>query len=130
MEDKAFWYLINIPLDNSLSYQNIVNIDGVDCIFDYGYNSFLKKRWISISTRNGEVLLERTLLTLGCENHLNVNADILDLTRVKIFLRKKEDLKEFDPENWGDNAELLIVGLYRQYREEVDKASVDIFCRL
>ena len=102
--------VLRVKPNNLQSYRSHINIDNLDCIIEVGYNSRLKKRYISVITSNGTVLLERTFLDIGRRVDLNNNAVLLGLqyyVTLEVIGVLEEDIDFF---NWSDTFNISFVG--------------------
>ena len=104
-----------IPFNN-VNYVTTVNIDTLTCRMEVGYNDRTKKRYISLKTLNGTVLLYRTFIDVGRRVDLNNNAKLLGLNYYVILEPTPNGTDNRDFFNWKDNYTITFVG----NRTEVD----------
>lgn len=114
-----------VPL-NLNSYTTTFNLDFLSVVMDVGYNERLDKRWISLTTTNGTVLLERTFLDVERRVDLNINAQLLGLNYYVTLELNDNYITEVDFYNWKSQMFISFVGnrievkdtIYKTYREQ------------
>lgn len=114
-----------VPLNLNL-YTTNFNLEFLSVVMEVGYNERLDKRWISLTTTNGTVLLERTFLDIERRVDLNINSQLLGLNYY-VTLELIDKSKEIDFYNWKSNMYITFVGntmevketIYKTYREFV-----------
>jgi hypothetical protein len=114
-----------VPL-NLNSYTTTFNLDFLSVVMNVGYNERLDKRWISLTTTNGTVLLERTFLDVGRRVDLNINSQLLGLNYYVTLELIDNYRTEVDFYNWKSQMFIAFVGnrtevkdtIYKTYREQ------------
>lgn len=128
-QEKGYFDLdiLRITPLNLNSYTTSFNLDFLSVVMEVGYNERLDKRWISLTTTNGTVLLGRTFLDVGRRADLNINARLLGLNYYVILELIDDGRTDLDFYNWKSQMYITFVGnrtevqdtIYRTYREEV-----------
>lgn len=118
--NQVFYTLLS--LNNQLSYTTTVNLGGLNLLLEIGYNSRLKRRWISAKSTAGDVLLTRTFLTLNSAIDFNINTDIIGRKVTLLFDSWDKLPPDFDFINWND----LCVIQFTHYSVDLETATEDI----
>lgn len=122
--NTVLYYFTTYTLSDDLNYTVDTVIDDVSVIMYFGYNSRLGKRWISIETNNGSVVLERTFLDFGREILFNINADLLGINNATLMLYSTDPTQSGDILNWSKNCKLLVWGIYSYLADDYEKSLV------
>lgn len=116
--DTVLYYYTNYTLSDDNNYSVDASIDDVSVVMYFGYNSRLGKRWISVETTTGTVLLERTFLDIGREVKFNINAELLGINEATLMLYPTNENGDTDFLNWSKNYRILIWGIYSYLYED------------
>lgn len=123
-ENTPLYYYTTFTLSDDLFYTVDTLVDGVNVIMTFGYNSRLGKRWISIESVNGTVLLDRTFLDIGREIKLNVNADLLGICKATLMLFPKVKNVTGSILSWSENYQISILGMFSEYVDDYDRKKI------
>ena len=113
-----------VPVSNNYNYRTRIRLDNNFLVLDVKYNLRNKRRSLSISTVDGDVLLPYTFLDYGRRCELNFNATQIDLNYYVTLLPKSKSFvydKSYDFLNWSDNFDLCFVGNSFELKERLDK---------
>lgn len=123
-EETPIYYYTVFTLSDDLFYTVDTLIDGVNVIMTFGYNSRLGKRWISIESVNGTVLLDRTFLDIGREIKLNINADLLGICKATLMLFPVVTDVAGSILEWSKNYRISILGMYSEFVDDFDRKQI------
>lgn len=123
-EETPIYYYTVFTLSDDLFYTVDTLIDGVNVIMTFGYNSRLGKRWISIESVNGTVLLDRTFLDIGREIKLNINADLLGICKATLMLFPIVTDVAGSILEWSKNYRISILGMYSEFVDDFDRKQI------
>lgn len=107
------------PLNN-VNYTTNVPLDFLNIQMEVGYNDRVKKRYISLKTQNGTILLYRTFIDVGRRVDLNNNAKLLGLNYYVIVEPVDKSFDNRDFFNWKDNYTITFVGNRTEVNEYID----------
>ena len=113
-----------VPVSNNYNYRTRIRLDNNFLVLDVKYNLRNKRRSLSISSVDGDVLLPYTFLDYGRRCELNFNATQIDLNYYVTLLPKSKSFvydKSYDFLNWSDNFDLCFVGNSFELKERLDK---------
>ena len=122
-DDFATNYVI-VPVSDNYNYKTRVRLENNLLVLDVKYNLRNKRRSLSISSVDGDVLLPYTFLDYGRRSELNFNATQIDLNYYVTLLPKSKSYvydKSYDFLNWSDNFDLCFVGNSFDLKERLDK---------
>ena len=120
-------YTINytkVTVSNVFNYKTRIRLENNLLVLDVKYNLRNKRRSLSISSVDGEVLLPYTFLDYGRRCELNFNAAQIDLDYYVTLSPKSKSFvydKSYDFLNWSDNFDLCFVGNSFDLKERLDK---------
>ena len=120
-------YLINytkVTVSNVFNYKTRIRLENNILLLDIKYNLRNKRRSLSISSVDGEVLLPYTFLDYGRRCELNFNATQIDLDYYVTLSPKSKSFvynKSYDFLNWSDNFDLCFVGNSFDLKERLNK---------
>ena len=113
-----------ISLSDNFNYRTRIRLENTLLVLDIKYNLRNKRRSLSISTVDGDVLLPYTFLDYGRRCELNFNATQIDLNYYVTLLPKSKSFvydKSYDFLNWSDIFDLCFVGNSFDLKERLDK---------
>lgn len=122
-DDFVTNYVI-VPVSDNYNYKTRVRLENNLLVLDVKYNLRNKRRSLSISSVDGDVLLPYTFLDYGRRCELNFNATQIDLNYYVTLLPKSKSFvydKSYDFLNWSDNFDLCFVGNSSDLKERLDK---------
>ena len=120
-------YLINytkVTVSNVFNYKTRIRLENNILLLDIKYNLRNKRRSLSISSVDGEVLLPYTFLDYGRRCELNFNATQIDLDYYVTLSPKSKSFvynKSYDFSNWSTDFDLCFVGASYELRERLNK---------
>ena len=120
-------YTINytkVTVSNVFNYKTRIRLENNLLVLDVKYNLRNKRRSLSISSVDGEVLLPYTFLDYGRRCELNFNAAQIDLDYYVTLSPKSKSFvynKGYDFSNWSTDFDLCFVGASYELRERLDK---------
>lgn len=120
-------YTINytkVSVSDVFNYKTRVRLENNILVLDIKYNLRNKRRSLSISSVDGEVLLPYTFLDYGRRCELNFNATQIDLDYYVTLSPKSKSFvynKSYDFSNWSTDFDLCFVGASYELRERLDK---------
>lgn len=102
-----------VKLSNLPDYTTTFSVNGVTLFMSVTYNQRQGRRYISLETKDTEVLLSQTCVVFGRRCELNTNAQFEGLDYY-VTLKPKDEALVFsnnqDYLNWADDFELCFVG--------------------
>ena len=122
-DDFVTNYVI-VPVSDNYNYKTRVRLENNLLVLEIKYNLRNKRRSLSISSVDGDVLLPYTFLDYGRRCELNFNATQIDLNYYVTLLPKSKSFaydKSYDFLNWSDNFDLCFVGNSFDLKERLDK---------
>ena len=120
-------YLINYTkatVSDVFNYKTRIRLENNILVLDIKYNLRNKRRSLSISSADGEVLLPYTFLDYGRRCELNFNATQIDLDYYVTLSPKSKSFvynKNYDFSNWSTDFDLCFVGASYELRERLNK---------
>ena len=120
-------YVINYTkatVSDVFNYKTRIRLENNILVLDIKYNLRNKRRSLSISSVDGEILLPYTFLDYGRRCELNFNATQIDLDYYVTLSPKSKSFvynKSYDFLNWSDNFDLCFVGNSFDLKERLDK---------
>ena len=120
-------YTINytkVTVSNVFNYKTRIRLENNLLVLDVKYNLRNKRRSLSISSIDGDVLLPYTFLDYGRRCELNFNATQIDLYYYVTLLPKSKSFvydKSYNFLNWSDSFDLCFVGNSFDLKERLDK---------
>ena len=127
-DDNLFYDFVTnyviVPVSDNYNYKTRVRLDNNLLVLDIKYNLRNKRRSLSISSVDGDVLLPYTFLDYGRRCELNFNATQIDLNYYVTLLPKSKSFvydKSYDFLNWSDNFDLCFVGNSFDLKERLNK---------
>ena len=108
---KTTFDTYNIGVKNTLYYQCEVIISNTRCLFNFGWNSRLGKRWLSVTSSNGAVLLPQSFITLGYIYQFNINFEILGDYKTFLYFQPKKEGIATGVIDWENNVEIRLLTL-------------------
>ena len=122
-DDFVTNYVI-VPVSDNYNYKTRVRLENNLLVLDIKYNLRNKRRSLSISSVDGEVLLPYTFLDYGRRCELNFNATQIDLDYYVTLSPKSKSFvynKSYDFSNWSTDFDLCFVGASYELKERLDK---------
>ena len=120
-------YVINYTkatVSDVFNYKTRIRLENNILVLDIKYNLRNKRRSLSISSADGEVLLPYTFLDYGRRCELNFNATQIDLDYYVTLSPKSKSFvynKSYDFSNWSTDFDLCFVGASYELRERLNK---------
>ena len=120
-------YVINytkVNLSDVFNYKTRIRLENNILVLDIKYNLRNKRRSLSISSVDGEILLPYTFLDYGRRCELNFNATQIDLDYYVTLSPKSKSFvynKGYDFINWSTDFDLCFVGASYELKERLDK---------
>ena len=120
-------YVINYTkatVSDVFNYKTRIRLENNILVLDIKYNLRNKRRSLSISSVDGEVLLPYTFLDYGRRCELNFNATQIDLDYYVTLSPKSKSFvynKSYDFSNWSTDFDLCFVGASYELRERLNK---------
>ena len=102
-----------VSLSDNFNYRTRIRLENTLLVLDIKYNLRNKRRSLSISSVDGEVLLPYTFLDYGRRCELNFNATQIDLDYYVTLSPKSKSFvynKSYDFSNWSTDFDLCFVG--------------------
>ena len=115
---------VKVTLSDVFNYKTRIRLENNLLVLDVKYNLRNKRRSLSISSVDGEVLLPYTFLDYGRRCELNFNATQIDLNYYVTLSPKSKSFvydKSYNFLNWSDSFDLCFVGNSFELRERLDK---------
>ena len=106
------------------NYKTRIRLENNILVLDIKYNLRNKRRSLSISSVDGEILLPYTFLDYGRRCELNFNATQIDLDYYVTLSPKSKSFvynKAYDFSNWSTDFDLCFVGSSYELRERLNK---------
>ena len=113
-----------VPVSDNYNYKTRIRLENNLLVLDVKYNLRNKRRSLSISSVDGDVLLPYTFLDYGRRCELNFNATQIDLNYYVTLLPKSKSFvydKSYDFLSWSDNFDMCFVGNSFDLKERLDK---------
>ena len=120
-------YVINYTkatISDVFNYKTRIRLENNILVLDIKYNIRNKRRSLSISSVDGEILLPYTFLDYGRRCELNFNATQIDLDYYVTLSPKSKSFvynKGYDFSNWSTDFDLCFVGSSYELRERLNK---------
>lgn len=120
-------YVINYTkatISDVFNYKTRIRLENNILVLDIKYNIRNKRRSLSISSVDGEILLPYTFLDYGRRCELNFNATQIDLDYYVTLSPKSKSFvynKGYDFSNWSTDFDLCFVGASYELRERLNK---------
>ena len=120
-------YTINytkVTVSNVFNYKTRIRLENNLLVLDVKYNLRNKRRSLSISSVDGEILLPYTFLDYGRRCDLNFNATQIDLDYYVTLSPKSKSFvynKGYDFSSWSTDFDLCFVGSSYELRERLNK---------
>ena len=120
-------YVINYTkatVSDVFNYKTRIRLENNILVLDIKYNLRNKRRSLSISSVDGEILLPYTFLDYGRRCELNFNATQIDLDYYVTLSPKSKSFvynKGYDFSNWSTDFDLCFVGASYELRERLNK---------
>ena len=120
-------YVINYTkatISDVFNYKTRIRLENNILVLDIKYNLRNKRRSLSISSVDGEILLPYTFLDYGRRCELNFNATQIDLDYYVTLSPKSKSFvynKSYDFSNWSTDFDLCFVGASYELKERLDK---------
>ena len=120
-------YVINYTkatISDVFNYKTRIRLENNILVLDIKYNIRNKRRSLSISSLDGEILLPYTFLDYGRRCELNFNATQIDLDYYVTLSPKSKSFvynKSYDFSNWSTDFDLCFVGASYELRERLNK---------
>lgn len=115
---------VKVTLSDVFNYKTRIRLENNILVLDIKYNLRNKRRSLSISSVDGDVLLPHTFLDYGRRCELNFNATQIDLDYYVTLSPKSKSFvynKGYDFSNWSTDFDLCFVGASYELRERLDK---------
>lgn len=120
-------YIINytkVTVSDVFNYKTRIRLENNILVLDIKYNLRNKRRSLSISSVDGEILLPYTFLDYGRRCELNFNATQIDLDYYVTLSPKSKSFvynKGYDFSGWSTDFDLCFVGASYELRERLNK---------
>ena len=120
-------YIINytkVTVSDVFNYKTRIRLENNILVLDIKYNLRNKRRSLSISSVDGEILLPYTFLDYGRRCELNFNATQIDLDYYVTLSPKSKSFvynKGYDFSSWSTDFDLCFVGASYELRERLNK---------
>ena len=120
-------YVINYTkatVSDVFNYKTRIRLENNILVLDIKYNLRNKRRSLSISSVDGEILLPYTFLDYGRRCELNFNATQINLDYYVTLSPKSKSFvynKGYDFSNWSTDFDLCFVGSSYELRERLNK---------
>lgn len=120
-------YTINytkVSVSDVFNYKTRIRLENNILVLDIKYNLRNKRRSLSVSSVDGDVLLPHTFLDYGRRCELNFNATQIDLDYYVTLSPKSKSFvynKVYDFSNWSTDFDLCFVGASYELRERLNK---------
>ena len=120
-------YVINYTkatVSDVFNYKTRIRLENNILVLDVKYNLRNKRRSLSISSVDGEILLPYTFLDYGRRCELNFYATQIDLDYYVTLSPKSKSFvynKSYDFSNWSTDFDLCFVGASYELRERLNK---------
>ena len=120
-------YVINYTkatVSDVFNYKTRIRLENNILVLDIKYNLRNKRRSLSISSVDGEILLPYTFLDYGRRCELNFNATQINLDYYVTLSPKSKSFvynKGYDFSNWSTDFDLCFVGASYELRERLNK---------
>ena len=115
---------VKVTLSDVFNYKTRIRLENNILVLDIKYNLRNKRRSLSISSVDGDVLLPHTFLDYGRRCELNFNATQIDLDYYVTLSPKSKSFvynKDYDFSNWSTDFDLCFVGASYELRERLNK---------
>ena len=115
---------VKVTLSDVFNYKTRIRLENNILVLDIKYNLRNKRRSLSISSVDGEILLPYTFLDYGRRCELNFNATQIDLDYYVTLSPKSKSFvynKGYDFSNWSTDFDLCFVGASYELRERLNK---------
>lgn len=113
-----------VTVSDVFNYKTRIKLENNILVLDVKYNLRNKKRSLSISSVDGDILLPYTFLDYGRRCELNFNATQIDLDYYVTLSPKSKSFvynKSYDFSNWSTDFDLCFVGASYELRERLNK---------
>ena len=113
-----------VSLSDNFNYRTRIRLENTLFVLDVKYNLRNKKRSLSVSSVDGEILLQYTFLDYGRRCELNFNATQIDLNYYVTLSPKSKSFtynKSYDFSTWSDTFDLCFIGSSFELKERLDK---------
>lgn len=113
-----------VPVSDIYNYRTRIRLENNLLVLDVKYNLRNKKRSLSISSVDGDVLLPYTFLDYGRRCELNFNATQIDLNYYVTLLPKSKSFvydKSYNFSNWSGDFDMCFVGNSFDLKERLDR---------
>ena len=120
-------YIINytkVTVSDVFNYKTRIRLENNILVLDIKYNLRNKRRSLSISSVDGEILLPYTFLDYGRRCELNFNATQIHLDYYVTLSPKSKSFvynKGYDFSGWSTDFDLCFVGASYELRERLNK---------
>lgn len=120
-------YTINytkVSVSDVFNYKTRIRLENNILVLDIKYNLRNKRRSLSVSSVDGDVLLPHTFLDYGRRCELNFNATQIDLDYYVTLSPKSKSFvynKDYDFSNWSTDFDLCFVGASYELKERLNK---------
>ena len=115
---------VRVAVSDIYNYRTRIRLENNLLILDVKYNIRNKKRSLSISSVDGDVLLQYTFLDYNRRCELNFNATQVDLNYYVTLIAKSKSFiynENYDFSNWSSDFDICFVGSSYSLKERLDK---------
>jgi len=119
IDDFNVYYTRVIP-NNTLEYKTYFNLSGIVIIATIGYNSRVKKRWISLRTNGDVPILKKTFLIPQARIYPNINMHLLGYDYYLTLEPVDPNNISDDFFNWKDKFYITFVGAATEIQDDID----------
>lgn len=115
---------VRVAVSDIYNYRTRIRLENNLLILDVKYNIRNKKRSLSISSVDGDVLLQYTFLDYNRRCELNFNATQVDLNYYVTLIPKSKSFiynENYDFSKWSSDFDICFVGSSYNLKERLDK---------
>ena len=115
---------VKVTVSDVFNYKTRIRLENNILVLDIKYNLRNKRRSLSISSVDGEILLPYTFLDYGRRCELNFNATQIDLDYYVTLSPKSKSFvynKGYDFSSWSTDFDLCFVGASYELKERLNK---------
>lgn len=122
--DDLVMRYVSVTLSDRPYYTTTFNLQNVQLKLNCGYNTRNKMRWVTITDRNGFIILSQTFLKYGKRCELNFLSNEYDLSYYLTLKPKNVTIKydeTYDYLNWAADFDMCFVGYSYSLVERLDR---------
>lgn len=129
VKDDAITLFHNVTLSNNLNYTTRFSIDSLLLIMTVGHTDRNSKRWITLETLDGDIVLSQTYVAWNRRCELTNLSQILGINYYLTLESKTKGLhypNNHDYINWSNDFTLCFVGFSQELRDRLDSNFVAV----